>query len=87
MASTVCPIAKSADARALRRLVRRCGSSMTLLLAGFDCLCKTHPPDMFNYASAGIGTSQHLAGELFKMLTGGQIVHVQWSLYSGHGAL
>jgi tripartite-type tricarboxylate transporter receptor subunit TctC len=31
-----------------------------------------------NYSSAGSGTSQHLAGELFKARTGAQIVHVPY---------
>jgi tripartite-type tricarboxylate transporter receptor subunit TctC len=35
-----------------------------------------------NYGSAGAGTSHHLAGELFKQLTGTQIVHVP---YKGAG--
>lgn len=39
-------------------------------------------PGKLNYASAGIGTTQHLAGELFKMKTGIDIVHVP---YKGGG--
>jgi tripartite-type tricarboxylate transporter receptor subunit TctC len=35
-------------------------------------------PDKFNYASAGAGTSHHLAGELFKLQTGTSIVHVPY---------
>jgi tripartite-type tricarboxylate transporter receptor subunit TctC len=35
-------------------------------------------PDKISYASAGTGTSQHMAGELFKMLTGVQMVHVPY---------
>jgi tripartite-type tricarboxylate transporter receptor subunit TctC len=31
-----------------------------------------------NYASAGIGTPQHLCGELFKMMSGVDIVHVPY---------
>jgi tripartite-type tricarboxylate transporter receptor subunit TctC len=31
-----------------------------------------------NYSSAGSGTSQHLAGELFKSRTGAQIVHIPY---------
>jgi tripartite-type tricarboxylate transporter receptor subunit TctC len=31
-----------------------------------------------NYSSAGSGTSQHLAGELFKARTGAQIVHIPY---------
>ena len=33
-------------------------------------------PDKLNYASSGIGTPPHLAGELFKAMTGADIVHV-----------
>ncbi len=35
-------------------------------------------PDKVNYASAGTGTSQHMAGELFKLLAGVQMVHVPY---------
>jgi tripartite-type tricarboxylate transporter receptor subunit TctC len=39
-------------------------------------------PGALNYASAGAGTTQHLAGELFKLRTGTDIVHVP---YKGSG--
>jgi tripartite-type tricarboxylate transporter receptor subunit TctC len=39
-------------------------------------------PGTFNYASAGIGSSSHLAGALFGILTGTDIVHVP---YKGGG--
>jgi tripartite-type tricarboxylate transporter receptor subunit TctC len=39
-------------------------------------------PGKYNYASSGNGSTQHLAGELFKQLTGTQIVHVP---YKGSG--
>lgn len=39
-------------------------------------------PGKYSYASAGNGTPQHLAGELFKQLTGTSIVHVP---YKGSG--
>ena len=39
-------------------------------------------PDKYNYASSGNGSSQHLAGELFQLLTGVKIVHVP---YKGSG--
>lgn len=39
-------------------------------------------PGKYSYASAGNGTPQHLAGELFKQLTGTNIVHVP---YRGSG--
>ncbi len=35
-------------------------------------------PGKLNYASAGSGTTQHLSGELFKTLTGTDIVHVPY---------
>jgi tripartite-type tricarboxylate transporter receptor subunit TctC len=35
-------------------------------------------PGAMNYSSAGAGTSQHLAGELFKARTGTNIVHVPY---------
>lgn len=39
-------------------------------------------PGVLNYSSAGPGTTQHLAGELFKLRTGTDIVHVP---YKGSG--
>jgi tripartite-type tricarboxylate transporter receptor subunit TctC len=35
-------------------------------------------PSRVNYASIGIGTSNHVAGELFKMMTGVNMVHVPY---------
>ena len=35
-------------------------------------------PGSLNYSSAGVGTTQHLAGELFKLRTGTQVVHVPY---------
>lgn len=35
-------------------------------------------PGKMNYASAGNGTSHHLAGELFKIMTGTDIVHIPY---------
>jgi len=35
-------------------------------------------PDKINFASPGIGTSHHMTGELFKMMTGVNIVHVPY---------
>src|SRR5262249_27863748 len=35
-------------------------------------------PGKINIASPGIGTTQHLAGELFKMMTGVNMVHVPY---------
>ena len=39
-------------------------------------------PGSLNYASSGVGSTQHLAGELFTLLTGARIVHVP---YKGSG--
>ena len=39
-------------------------------------------PGALSFASAGIGTASHLAGELFKVMTGAQLVHVA---YRGDG--
>ena len=44
-------------------------------------LAKSKPGEM-NYASSGNGSTQHLAGEMFKQLTGTSIVHVP---YKGSG--
>ena len=38
----------------------------------------TANPGKINMASSGNGTSQHLAGELFKMMTGVNLVHVPY---------
>ena len=35
-------------------------------------------PDKISYGSAGVGSSNHLSGELFKMMTGVKIVHVPY---------
>ncbi|MGB7543031.1 MAG: tripartite tricarboxylate transporter substrate binding protein, partial [Burkholderiales bacterium] len=35
-------------------------------------------PGALNYSSAGAGTTQHLAGELFKLRTGTNIVHIPY---------
>jgi tripartite-type tricarboxylate transporter receptor subunit TctC len=47
----------------------------------FIALARSRPGQL-NYASAGIGTPPHLAGELFKTLAGVDIVHVP---YKGNG--
>jgi len=44
-------------------------------------LAKTKPGAL-NFASAGVGSSSHLAGELFRILAGAEIVHVP---YKGAG--
>lgn len=35
-------------------------------------------PDKVSFGSAGVGTSQHLAGELFQQMTGTRMVHVPY---------
>ena len=35
-------------------------------------------PGKINYASAGIGTPQHVSAEMFKMMTGVEMVHVPY---------
>jgi tripartite-type tricarboxylate transporter receptor subunit TctC len=47
----------------------------------FIAYAKTHPGTL-SYASAGVGTASHLAGEMFKALTGVDMVHVA---YRGDG--
>src|SRR4029077_4349668 len=44
-------------------------------LPGLIAYMKAHP-GAINYASPGIGTPPHLAGELFKAMAGVDIVHV-----------
>jgi tripartite-type tricarboxylate transporter receptor subunit TctC len=43
----------------------------------FIAYAKAHP-DRVNYGSAGIGSSNHLSGELFKLMTGVRMVHVPY---------
>jgi tripartite-type tricarboxylate transporter receptor subunit TctC len=43
----------------------------------FIAYAKAHP-GMINMASAGSGTPQHVAGELFKLMTGVEMVHVPY---------
>jgi tripartite-type tricarboxylate transporter receptor subunit TctC len=40
-------------------------------------------PGMLNYASSGTGSQYHMAGELFKTMTGTDIVHVPYKSSSG----
>jgi tripartite-type tricarboxylate transporter receptor subunit TctC len=47
----------------------------TKTAAEFIAYAKANPGKL-NFASAGIGTSEHLAGELFKMMTGVDMIHV-----------
>jgi tripartite-type tricarboxylate transporter receptor subunit TctC len=39
-------------------------------------------PNKFSYASSGVGSTQHLAGEMFQLLTGTKLVHIP---YKGSG--
>jgi tripartite-type tricarboxylate transporter receptor subunit TctC len=48
----------------------------------FIALAKQKPGQL-NYASSGIGSNYHMAGELFKNLTGTDIVHVPYRGSSG----
>src|SRR6195952_3403984 len=50
-------------------------------VAEFIAYCKAHPGQL-NMASSGSGTSVHLSGELFKSMTGCNMVHVP---YKGAG--
>jgi len=43
----------------------------------FIAYAKEHP-DKINHGSSGNGTTQHLAGELFKMMTGVNFIHVPY---------
>ncbi|MCW5603938.1 MAG: hypothetical protein KIT18_05270 [Burkholderiales bacterium] len=43
----------------------------------FIALSKANP-DKFTYGSSGIGATQHLASELFSMMTGAKLVHVPY---------
>jgi tripartite-type tricarboxylate transporter receptor subunit TctC len=47
----------------------------TKTVAEFIAYAKANPGKL-NFASAGNGTSEHLAGELFKMMTGVDMIHV-----------
>src|SRR5690606_37306659 len=46
-------------------------------LQEFIALAKQKPGE-FNFASSGVGSIQHLGGELFQLLTGGRLVHVPY---------
>jgi tripartite-type tricarboxylate transporter receptor subunit TctC len=46
-------------------------------VAELVAFARSHPGKL-NYSSAGAGTSQHLAGELFKVRTGTRIVHIPY---------
>jgi tripartite-type tricarboxylate transporter receptor subunit TctC len=46
-------------------------------IGDFVAYAKTHPGQM-NFASAGIGASDHMAGEMFKATAGIDLVHVPY---------
>jgi tripartite-type tricarboxylate transporter receptor subunit TctC len=46
-------------------------------VAGLVAYARAHPGKL-NYSSAGAGTTQHLAGETFKVRTGTHIVHIPY---------
>jgi len=46
-------------------------------VAGLVAYARSHPGKL-NYSSAGAGTTQHLAGETFKVRTGTRIVHIPY---------
>ena len=43
-------------------------------------------PGKINYATAGIGSSQHMSGELFKMMAGIEMMHVPLPRYGARAA-
>jgi tripartite-type tricarboxylate transporter receptor subunit TctC len=49
----------------------------TMTIPEFIAYAKANP-GMINHGSSGNGTTQHLAGELFKMMTGVNFVHVPY---------
>jgi len=70
----IAPVAGLARAR----LVMQLNPSLPVTtVPEFIVYAKAHPGKL-NMASAGNGTSPHLAGELFKMMTGVDIVHVPY---------
>ena len=48
----------------------------------FIALAKSKPGTL-NYASSGVGSNYHMAGELFKNLTGTDILHVPYKGSAG----
>src|SRR5439155_8530110 len=52
-------------------------STPTKTVPEFIAYAKTNP-GRINMASAGNGSSQHLSGELFKMMAGADMVHVPY---------
>ena len=52
-------------------------------VADFIAYARAHPGKL-NQGSSGNGTTQHLAGELFKMMTGTDFAHIPYKGASGH---
>ena len=67
------PISVFADSPNLLVAHQSAGANVQELLAKARA-----KPDSMNYSSAGSGTSQHLAGELFKARTGTKIAHIPY---------
>jgi len=67
------PVSVFADSPNLLVAHQSAGASVKELLARARAR-----PDSMNYSSAGAGTSQHLAGELFKARTGVKIQHIPY---------
>ena len=67
------PVSVFADSPNLLVAHQSAGASVKELLAKARA-----KPDSMNYSSAGSGTSQHLAGELFKARTGVKIQHIPY---------
>jgi tripartite-type tricarboxylate transporter receptor subunit TctC len=67
------PVSVFADSPNLLVAHQSAGASVRELLAQARA-----KPDSMNYSSAGAGTSQHLAGELFKARTGTKIAHIPY---------
>jgi len=67
------PVSVFADSPNLLVAHQSAGASVKELLARARA-----KPDSMNYSSAGAGTSQHLAGELFKARTGVKIQHIPY---------
>ena len=67
------PVSVFADSPNLLVAHNSAGASVQELLAKARA-----KPDSMNYSSAGSGTSQHLAGELFKARTGVKIQHIPY---------
>ena len=67
------PISVFADSPNLLVAHQSAGTSVADLLAQAKA-----KPGALNYSSAGSGTTQHLAGEVFKLRSGTQIVHIPY---------